>query len=289
MSVPLASRSAGEPTFSLEFFPPKDEAGEEQLWQALKEFQKVQPDFVSVTYGAGGASRDRTTRITSEITTRTGLPTIAHLTCVGSTRDEIREVLHQYKRAGITNVLALRGDPQAGPRAPWVETPNGINHADELVSLARAEGFTVGVAAFPDGHPASDGNFSFDIDVLIEKERRGATFATTQFFFSAEKYFSFVAELRKRGSQLPIYPGIIPITNVKRLHRMAELGGTPIPQELHAIFDGVDDPKKIRELGIEIAVKLCNQLLEGGVPGLHFFTMNSALSTSEIVTRIGLR
>lgn len=289
MLAPDTSRIKGEPTFSLEFFPPKDEAGEARLWSAMSELHELRPDFVSVTYGAGGSTRDRTARITSEITERTGLPTIAHLTCVGSTREEIITVLRQYKDAGITTVLALRGDPKEGPRAPWIDNPTGINHADELVSLAREEGFSVGVAAFPDGHPSSRGNFEQDIDVLIEKERRGASFATTQFFFSADRYFTLVDSLRKRGSHLPIYAGILPITNVKQLHRSAELQGTPIPHHIQTLFDGIDDPIEIRRRGIDVAIKLCEELLHRGVPGLHFFTMNSAHSTREIVSRIGLR
>ena len=278
------------PTFSVEFFPPKDESGEARLWRAVDELVDVAPDFVSVTYGAGGSTRDRTIRCTSEITARTGFPTIAHLTCVGSTKSEISLILDQYSAAGITSILALRGDPQGGPRAPWVMTENGFNHSDELVSLAREKGFEVGVAAFPDGHPASDGDFLKDIDVLLEKERRGATFATTQFFFDINKYNELVERLRDRGSNLDVYPGVLPITNVAQLTRMAELSGTPIPNEVHArISPAENDPHKVRAIGIEIATELCAKLLSRGVPGIHFYTMNSALSTLEIVKRIGLR
>lgn len=279
----------GAPTFSLEFFPPKDEAGEVRLWNAMSDLVELHPDFVSVTYGAGGSHRDRTTRITSEITERTGLPTIAHLTCVGSTRQDLIDVLVQYKKAGIKSVLALRGDPQAGPQSPWISTPGGFDHADELVSLAREYEFEVGVAAFPDGHPASDGNFKQDIDVLLEKERRGATFATTQFFFRSERYLTLKNELHERGSQLTLYPGIHAITNVKQLTRMAELGGTPIPESVINALAGITDPAEVRAIGIDIAAKLCEELLDIGVPGLHFFTMNNAESTREIVRRIGLR
>ena len=178
-----------QPTYSFEFFPPKDVEGEERLWTAMSQLESIAPDFISVTYGAGGSTRDRTIRITSEITARTHIPTVAHLTCVGSTRDELLEILGKYRDAGIKSILALRGDPTGGPRAPWVATPGGLNHADELVTLAAEfGGFTIGVAAFPDGHPASGNDFSRDIDVLIEKERRGAAFATTQFFFEVEQH-----------------------------------------------------------------------------------------------------
>ena len=278
------------PTFSVEFFPPKDEAGEARLWSALEVLQLYSPDFVSVTYGAGGSTRDRTIRCTAEITSRTGIPTIAHLTCVGSTQSELSRILDQYSSAGIKSILALRGDPQGGPRASWVTIEGGFDHADQLVSLAREKGFEVGVAAFPDGHPASDGNLHKDIEVLLEKERRGATFATTQFIFSAEKYFELVKELRKHGSKLDVYAGILPITNVAQLGRMTELSGTPFPSELRARFSAVEsDNAAVKALGIEVAVDLSSRLLDGGAPGVHYYTMNSAASTVEIVNRIGLR
>jgi methylenetetrahydrofolate reductase (NADPH) len=278
------------PTFSVEFFPPKDEVGETRLWNALAALNEASPDFVSVTYGAGGSSRDRTIRCTTEITSRTGIPTIAHLTCVGSSRVELKNILNQYAASGIKSILALRGDPQGGPRAPWVHTTDGFNHSDELVSLASDEGFEVGVAAFPDGHPASLGNFKQDLDVLLEKERRGATFATTQFFFEAERYFDLVEQLQERGSRLSIYPGVLPITNVSQLKRMAELSGTPIPSKIEDRISSVEnDSEKVREIGIDLATSLCSELLDFGVPGIHFYTMNSAKSTLEIVKRIGLR
>ena len=277
-------------SFSIEFFPPKDEAGEARLWSALSELEKARPDFVSVTYGAGGSTRDRTVRITSEVTARTGIPTIAHLTCVGSTEAELISILEQYRRAGIKSILALRGDPQGGPSAQWITTPGGFDHADQLVSLAHDKGFEVGVAAFPDGHPASHGDFSRDITVLLEKERRGATFATTQFFFDVDRYFVLVEALRSAGSQLDIYPGILPITNAAQLRRMAELSGTPLPQSVRERIEAVEsDVAEVRKVGIDIASEICAELLSRGVPGLHFYTMNSAASTLEIVKRIGLR
>ena len=277
-------------SFSIEFFPPKDEAGEARLWSALSELEKARPDFVSVTYGAGGSTRDRTVRITSEVTARTGIPTIAHLTCVGSTQAELISILEQYRKAGIKSILALRGDPQGGPSAQWITTPGGFDHADQLVSLAHDKGFEVGVAAFPDGHPASHGDFSRDITVLLEKERRGATFATTQFFFDVDRYFVLVEALRSAGSQLDIYPGILPITNAAQLRRMAELSGTPLPQSVSERIETVEsDVAEVRKVGIDIASEICAELLSRGVPGLHFYTMNSAASTLEIVKRIGLR
>jgi methylenetetrahydrofolate reductase (NADPH) len=277
-------------SFSIEFFPPKDEAGEARLWSALSELEKARPDFVSVTYGAGGSTRDRTVRITSEVTARTGIPTIAHLTCVGSTQAELISILEQYRNAGIKSILALRGDPQGGPGAPWITTPGGFDHADQLVSLAHERGFEVGVAAFPDVHPASHGDFNKDIEVLLEKERRGAAFATTQFFFDVDRYFVLVEALRRAGSQLDVYPGILPITNAAQLRRMAELSGTPLPQSVKERIEAVEsDATEVRKVGIDIASEICAELLSRGVPGLHFYTMNSATSTLEIVKRIGLR
>ena len=275
-------------TYSFEFFPPKDVEGEERLWAAMSQLESIAPDFISVTYGAGGSTRDRTIRITSEITARTHIPTVAHLTCVGSTRDELIEILGKYRDAGIKSILALRGDPTGGPRAPWTPTPNGLSHADELVTLAAEfGGFTIGVAAFPDGHPASDGDSSHDIEVLIEKERRGATFATTQFFFEVDKWKSLVDKLEAKGSSLPIIPGILPVTNVKQLNRMAELSGTPIPKSVSEAFAQVEDnPEDVRKLGVDIATKLCQELLEAGAPGLHFYTMNTSTATREIYSQI---
>jgi len=275
-------------TYSFEFFPPKDQEGEDRLWGAIAALEPISPDFISVTYGAGGSTRDRTIRITSEITAHTKLPVVAHLTCVGSTRDELIEILQRYKTAGIHNILALRGDPTGGPRAPWTPTPGGLNHADELVALAAEfGGFAIGVAAFPDGHPASNGDFVADIETLIRKEAAGATFATTQFFFEVDKWQSLVDKLAARGSQLPIIAGILPVTNVTQLNRMSELSGTPIPNSISCAFDKVkNNPDDVRKLGVELATKLCEDLLQAGVPGLHFYTMNTSTATREIFAQI---
>jgi len=275
-------------SYSFEFFPPKDAEGEERLWHAIEGLKSIAPDFVSVTYGAGGSTRDRSIRIAREITDRTGIPTVAHITCVGSTREELIEILRSYQDAKITSILALRGDPVGGPLAPWIPTENGFTHADQLVELARdCGGFKIGVAAFPDGHPSSGGDFDKDIDVLIRKEQLGATFATTQFFFDVRAYVNLVDRLAKRGSRLTIIPGILPVTNVKLLHRMAELGGTPIPADIAKAFADVEsDSQAVRNVGVEIATKLCQELLEAGAPGLHFYTMNSSTATVEIYRRI---
>ena len=277
-------------TVSVEFFPPKDDAGEARLWEASSALESIAPDFISVTYGAGGSTRDRTIAITKEITKRTGRDTVAHLTCVGSSKEELIEILSQYKGAGIKSILALRGDPVGGPAANWVKTDGGFDHADQLVELAISQGgFDVGVAAFPDGHPASVGNSEKDIDVLIRKEQLGATFATTQFFFESSKWESLVSKLEARGSKLPVIAGILPITNVKQLHRMAELGGTPIPEKISKLFNEIsEDPDAVRKAGADLATKLCEELIALKVPGLHFYTMNTAIATLEICGNLGL-
>lgn len=276
------------PTFSFEFFPPKDSEGEARLWSAIEGLESIAPDFISVTYGAGGSTRDRTIRITSEIIAHTHVPTVAHLTCVGSTREELIEILGKYREAGISSILALRGDPIGGPRAQWETTPGGFDHADQLVSLAaEIGGFTIGVAAFPDGHPASAGDMQRDIEVLLEKERRGATFATTQFFFEAERWIELVEKLAARGSTMPIFPGILPVTNVKQLKRMAELTGTPLSSKLTSSFEKVEDnPEDVRKVGVDIATEMCEKLIAAGAPGIHFFTMNTSTATREVFERI---
>ena len=284
-------KSDGAPTFSFEFFPPKDSEGESRLWSAIDGLRSIAPDFISVTYGAGGSTRDRTIKITSEITARTKVPTVAHLTCVGSTRVELLEILTKYREAGINSILALRGDPVGGPRAAWTKTDGGLDHADELVTLAAEfGGFTIGVAAFPDGHPATDSTTDQDIEVLLRKEQLGASFATTQFFFEVDKWVALVEKLAARGSSLPIIPGILPVTNVKQLNRMAELSGTSIPASISQAFDSVgENPDDVRKLGVEIATELSQKLLDAGAPGLHFYTMNTSTATREIFENLKKR
>ena len=275
-------------TYSFEFFPPKDAEGEARLWSAMSNLSSIAPDFISVTYGAGGGTRDRTIRITSEITKRTGIPTVAHLTCVGSTRDELLQILEKYKQAGIDNILALRGDPTGGPSSPWVRTDGGFDHADQLVELAAEfGGFGVGVAAFPDGHPASRGNFDADIEVLLRKESLGAKFATTQFFFDVQKWKDLVDRLSAKGSNLPVIAGVLPVTNVKQLNRMAELSGTPIPAAVSEAFAKVEgNSDDVYKLGVEIATKLSQDLIDAGAPGLHFYTMNASSATKEVFSNL---
>ncbi|MBU2696616.1 methylenetetrahydrofolate reductase [NAD(P)H] [Pimelobacter sp. 30-1] len=284
-----AGRSLGEiireggRSFSFEFFPPKDEAGEAQLWDAIRALEPYRPTFVSVTYGAGGSTRDKTVAITGRIARETSLVPMAHLTCVGHTRDELGTILDSYVAEGVSHVMALRGDPQEGPRADWTPTDGGLNYALDLVELARSRGdFRVGVAAFPEGHPSA-GSLDADADVLAAKARAGAEFAVTQMFFRASDYFSLVERVRERGVDIPILPGIMPILNLSAIRRQGELIGTSVPDDIVARISAYDgDPAAVRAEGIKVAAELCDELLAGGAPGLHFYTLNRSKATLEI-------
>jgi methylenetetrahydrofolate reductase (NADPH) len=280
--------AAGERSISFEFFPPKDEAGERQLWTALRELEALQPTFVSVTYGAGGSTRDRTIRVTEGIAQETTLTPMAHLTCVGHSRDELRSVIGSYAGAGVRNVLALRGDPPEGPAAPFQAHPQGLRYATELVELTRSLGdFCVGVAAFPESHPSAESPDA-DARVLAAKAKAGAEFAITQLFFRAEDFLGLVDRVSALGVDIPIIPGIMPITNLAQVTRMAELSGAALPAEIVdrvSRFDG--DAAAVRAEGIAIATELCDDLLAGGAPGLHFYTLNRSKATREIYS--GLR
>ena len=273
----------GERSFSFEFFPPKDEAGEEQLWKAISALEPYQPTFVSVTYGAGGTTRDTTVRVTGRIAHETSLTPMGHLTCVGHTRDELVAILKSYQAAGVHNVLALRGDPPDGPGSPWVATEGGLTYADELVALAReVDGFSIGVAAFPEGHREAE-SLDQDVAVLLGKQRAGAEFAITEMFFRASDYFGLLERSRAAGVDIPIVPGIMPILNLNQIKRMAELSGREVPAEVVArvaAYDG--DPERLRAEGIAVAAELCEELLAGGAPGLHFYTLNRSRATVEI-------
>jgi methylenetetrahydrofolate reductase (NADPH) len=280
--------AAGERSFSFEFFPPKDLDGEKQLWKALRELEVLSPTFVSVTYGAGGSTRDRTVQITERIAQDTSMTPLAHLTCVDHSVRTLRSVIGSYAGAGVRNVLALRGDPAGGPSAPYVPHPKGLRYAVELVELTKSLGdFCVGVAAFPETHPSA-ASAEADARVLADKARAGADFAITQLFFRPDDYFRLVDRVAALGVDIPIIPGIMPITNLAQIRRMAELSGAALPEETVARvarFDG--DPAAVRAEGIAVATELCDTLLAGGAPGLHFYTLNRSRATREIFA--GLR
>jgi len=280
---------AGARSFSFEFFPPKDDAGEAALWQAIRRLEPLSPSFVSVTYGAGGTTRDRTTRVTAAIARETTLTPVAHLTCVGASRAELRHVVGAYADGGVAAVMALRGDPPGGPGQPWTPHPEGLDHAIDLVTLVReVSGFTVGVAAFPDGHPESR-SLDHDAKVLVAKADAGADFAITQFFFDPAAYFRLLDRLSALGCTLPVIPGIMPVTNIGQIERFAQFSGAALPdgvvQRLHAV---ADDPAAVRRVGVELATELCATLLDGGAPGLHFYTLNRSTATLDVFADLGL-
>ena len=275
------------PTMSFEFFPPKDDAGQTQLLEAIAGLDPLRPDFVSVTYGASGSTRARTIDATRLIQTKTDAVTMAHLTCASQSVAEITGAIDAYAAAGVTHILAVRGDPADGPTAPWVKHPAGLDNATELVRLIKACGdFCVGVAAFPDAHPEQH-DFDLDARILAEKEQAGAEFAITQLFFDADGYFRLVERVRRLGCKLPIIAGIMPVTNVSQIERFATFSGADLPASLVARLHAVaNDPVAVRAVGLEVATELCDRLLAGGAPGLQFFTQNRSRATAEILARL---
>lgn len=271
------------PSFSFEFFPPKTDVGEANLWQTIRDLEPYNPTFVSVTYGAGGSTRDRTLRVVQRIAAETSMLPMAHLTCVAATRAEVEAVIDDLADAGVRNIMALRGDMPGGFDIPWQATEGGLSHADELVRLVRQRGeFCVGVASFPEGHPESPDRDT-DARHLAQKLSAGADFATTNLFFRAEDYFSHVEMVRAHGSDAPILPGIMPVTDVAQIERMAAMSGAVFPDDIASRLHAVaDDPEKVRAVGVEIATELCTELLAGGAPGIHFYTLNRSTATREI-------
>ncbi len=282
--------SPAEPQISFEFFPPKDETGQATLDKTVEVLGAYSPAFVSVTYGAGGSTRDRSLKTATGIKQTAGIPTIGHLTCVGATRDELVAEVRSFEAAGLDGVLALRGDPVGGPAAPWTTTEHGLTHADELVHLiGSVSSLPLGVAASPDIHPASQGNLQHDIDVLLRKEELGATFAITQFVFASDRYEQLVTELEKRGSKLAVYPGIMPVTSYLQIVRMLELSGGHMPTATRMRFARFqNDPESVRALGIDVAVQICEDVFALGVPGLHFYTLNQSEPTKSVLERLSM-
>lgn len=277
----------GERSFSFEFFPPKDEAGEAQLWQAITELEPYGPTFVSVTYGAGGTTRDRTVAITARIARETSLLPVAHLTCVGHTTDELAAILDDLRAAGVHHVMALRGDPPGGPGSPWTPTDGGLTYANELVALIRERAdMRIGVAAFPEGH-VDAADLDHDALVLKAKYDAGAEFAVTEMVLRASDYVALVERAAAVGADLPIIPGIMPILNLRSMERMVELSRRELPEEVSArLRPHADDPARLRAEGIAIATELCETLLAAGAPGLHFYTLNRSRATREIFANL---
>jgi len=275
------------PVFSFEFFPPQTDQGAENLMRAAAELkQAVQPDFISVTYGAGGTTRDRTFEVVKRVQSELGIRAMAHQTCVAATKNDIASTVERLWNSGITNILALRGDPPEGEEA-FTPPENGYSHASDLIEWLRENTeMEVGAACYPERHPESQGDED-DIKWTAHKVEVGASFLISQLFFDNEKYFDFVDRVREEGVTVPLVPGIMPITNVSQIERFTKMCGATIPEELHERLNAVkDDPAIVMAVGIEHAIKQCRELLERGAPGLHFYTLNKSHATRSIVAAL---
>jgi methylenetetrahydrofolate reductase (NADPH) len=279
---------AEEPVFSFEFFPPKTEQGERNLYGALGDLRPLEPAFVSVTYGAGGSGREKTIEIVKRIKEEFGLEAMAHFTCVGATEAELRETLDEMRGAGIENVLALRGDPPEGQEA-WTKTEGGLEYSRELVELIGADyEFAIGAACFPETHVHAESAES-DLRYLAEKVGAGVDFLITQMFFDNDFYFDFVRRARGAGVDVPIIPGVMPITKVGQVERMAKMCGSEIPEGLRKELHGrEDDAEAVLDFGVAYATLQCSELLAAGAPGIHFYTLNRSPATRAILSALKL-
>ena len=276
----------GTPSFSFEFFPPKTDEAFDTLMETIRELQKLHPTFVSVTYGAGGNTRRRTIDVVTKAKGELGQESMAHVTCVGSTEEEMRDVLDELKRQGIENVLPLRGDPPAGTDV-FEKKPGGFGYANELVSFIKENyDFCLGVAGYPEGHQEAD-DFDTDLANLKLKVDAGADFVITQMFFDNRFYFDFVVQARAIGIDVPLIPGIMPILNLGQIQRFTQMCGASIPEELLERLEAIkEDADAVRQCGVEHAAQQCRELLESGVPGIHFYTLNRSTSTRDILENL---
>jgi methylenetetrahydrofolate reductase (NADPH) len=273
---------SGRPCFSFEFFPPKTDDGALTLFNTIEALRPLDPAFVSLTYGAGGSTRTRTVDLAKRIQSEIGLTVLSHITCAGSSRDELRAIFRDLRDAGVENVLALRGD------APKDGAPTGeLRYATDLVGLLRDEfAFSIGGACYPEMHPEAPDEAT-DLAHLSEKVARGAEFLVSQLFFDNDRYFAFVERARAAGITVPIVPGIMPITDYRQIARFTAMCGATIPEKLRAALeDRIDEPEAVAELGVAYATLQCVDLLERGAPGIHFYTLNKSPATRAVVSAI---
>ncbi|GGC71069.1 methylenetetrahydrofolate reductase [NAD(P)H] [Hoyosella rhizosphaerae] len=292
----ISSHTGGTP-FSVEFYPPRNEKEEQRLWRAVRTFEQLHPAFVSLTYGAGGSTRDRTVRIAGQLAEETTLLPVAHLTAVGHSVDELRGLVGSYADRGIVNLLALRGDPPGDPLGQWVKHPEGVEYAEELVRMIRELGdFHVGVASFPEGHYRAQ-DLDHDTRYLVAKLKAGAEYSITQMFFDVEDYLRLrdrVVAADPIEGEKPIIPGILPITSLRQVRKIVELSGSQIPGWLderlaRAAGNGPEEDRaEVRKVGIELATEMCERLVAEGAPCLHFCTLNFARASQEVLTNLGM-
>jgi methylenetetrahydrofolate reductase (NADPH) len=276
----------GRPVFSFEFFPPRTDQAARDLFRTIEHLQELRPDFVTVTYGAGGSTRERTIELVTELKHRIRIEVAAHLTCVAHSAEEIATILERLRANGIENVMALRGDAPRGEKA-FTRPEGGFRHASELIHFIRSRwDFCLGAACYPEGHPETE-DFEADLQHTKEKVNAGAAFLTTQLFFEPELYFAFARRARAQGVRVPIVPGVMPVTNVSQIQRFTKMCGATIPVALMERLAAVEgDEEAVVSVGVEWATAQCRALLAGGAPGIHFYTLNRSYATREIYRRL---
>ncbi|GAB3822114.1 methylenetetrahydrofolate reductase [NAD(P)H] [Tessaracoccus terricola] len=277
--------AADGPLLSYEFFPPRKAEEEQRFWTTVEKLEAFDPDFMSVTYGASGSTRERTIEATRKLAAR-GTLTVGHLTCVSQSRQDTARTLAAFDEAGVHNILAIRGDMPGGPHVPWEQHPEGIATATEMVEFIKSRGeFCVGVAAFPNVHQP-DNDPELDARIVVEKAAAGADYAITQLFFEGHRYTELVDRVRSRGCDIPIIPGIAPLTVITQVERFAQLADCELPADFVAQLNAAADPAEVRRIGIQRAVDVCLEVLEAGAPGLQFFTQNRWMATSEVISTL---